>query len=230
VRRFASLTLVLVLAGCTTSSSPDDPDGTLTPRPPLTAQQPAESPRPPLASASASPGWEVTVYYTAVAKFHSGDKTKVTGCPKIDCSHGRDELGSYPSDFVEAVKDEGAGKISDGKYLNWSYDTGYWLDSAARDTAGRKLRPFVSAAADSDVLKAGTQFDIVQCGHDESGDAIDADVCSRLKKSGWLITDEFTPGLGGNHHVDVYIGEETGPDFTDSPWYTTLQAAVLNVG
>ena len=30
----------------------------------------------------------------------------------------------------------------------------------------------------------------------------------------WTITDEFTPGLGGSRHVDLYIGEETGPGFT----------------
>ncbi len=45
-----------------------------------------------------------------------------------------------------------------------------------------------------------------------------------------MITDEFTTGLGGSRHVDVYIGEETGPGFTDSAWYTTLENAELQIG
>jgi hypothetical protein len=169
----------------------------------------------------------VTVYYTAVARFHSGKAGKVTGCPTIDCRRGDSDLGSYPGDFVEAVKDEGAGKISDGKYLNWSYDTGYWLDTAARVSDGGVLRPFETAAADPTVLRAGTPFRITACGRDEGGDAIDATVCAKLRSSHWTIADEFTPGLGGSRHVDVYIGEETGTNFTDSPWYTTLTAATL---
>jgi hypothetical protein len=169
----------------------------------------------------------VTVYYTAVARFHTGKAVKVTGCPTIDCKRGDSDLGSYPSDFVEAVKDEGAGKISDGKYLNWSYDTGYWLDTAARVSDGGVLRPFETAAADPTVLRAGTSLRITACGRDESGDAIDATVCAKLRSAHWTIGDEFTPGLGGSKHLDAYIGEETGPNFTDSPWYTTLTNATL---
>jgi len=183
----------------------------------------------PAAKPSNSTGWTVTVYYTAVASLHTGTAEKVTGCPKLDCTKGHDDLGSYPSDFVQAVKDEGAGRISTGKYLNWSYDTGYWLDTAARDTAGRQLVPFSSAAADRDVLKAGTRFSITQCGTDDGGATIAAAVCAKLKDARWTITDEFTPGLGGSHHVDAYIGEETSKDFTNSDWYTTLHKATLSI-
>ena len=48
-------------------------------------------------------GWTVTVYYTAVEKYHSGSSTVVTGCPRLDCQHGKDTLGAYPKDFVQAV-------------------------------------------------------------------------------------------------------------------------------
>ena len=157
----------------------------------------------------------MTVYYTAVLRFHSGPPVRVAN------------LGSYPSDFVDAVKDEGTGKISDGRYLNWSFDTGYWLDTAPRNSTGGVLRPFRTAAADPSVLRAGRAFTIVQCGHDEDGSAIDPAVCAKLRGSHWTVADEFTPGLGGPHHVDVYIGEETRTDFTDSPWYTTLTSATL---
>jgi len=182
----------------------------------------------PSASAVTSFGWTVTVYYTAVESYHSGRPTRVTGCPVIDCVRGNADLGTYPADFVTAVKDEGTGRTAAGRYLNWSSDTGYWLDAAPRDTAGRPLRPFESAAADRNVLAAGSRFAIVDCGREQGGGSIAADVCAKLRSVRWVITDEFTPGLGGPRHVDVYIGEETGPRFTDSPWYTTLVNATLS--
>jgi hypothetical protein len=177
-----------------------------------------------------STGWTVTVYYTAVEKYHSGQPTPVTGCPRLNCQHGHDNLGTYPKDFVAAVHDEGTGITAAGTYLNWSYDTGYWIDTAARDTAGRPLRPFESAAADPGVLKAATRFTIANCGRQDDGSAPPADVCAKLRAAHWTITDEFTPGLGGKKHVDAYIGEETGTGFTDSPWYITLERATLRIG
>jgi hypothetical protein len=183
---------------------------------------------PALGSGCAGPGdggWTVTVYYTAVESFHTGVPTRVTGCPQIDCTNGGADLGTYPKDFVQAVHDEGTGRATGGKYLNWSYDTGYWLDDAPRDTAGRPLRPFGSAAADPAVLAAGTTFKITDCGTDEPPAA----VCAKLKAARWAVTDEFTPGLGGEKHLDLYIGEETGTDFTDGDWYTTLKGASVRV-
>jgi hypothetical protein len=171
-------------------------------------------------------GWTVTVYYTAVASFQSGDARRVLGCPTLECSRGSDDLGSYPASFVQAVQDEGTGRISAGRYLNWSVDVGYWLDSAARDSHGGVLEPWRSAAADPSVLPAGKRFTITSCG---SADDVTTEVCDRLKSAKWTISDEFTPGLGGERHVDVYIGEETGADFTNSAWYTTLENASLDV-
>jgi hypothetical protein len=172
----------------------------------------------------------VTVYYTAVERFHTGARRRVTGCPRLECAHGSADLGSYPRSFVDAVRDEGTGRTAAGRYLNWSDDTGYWLDDAPRDTAGRPLRPFESAAADRDVLRSGTRFTIVNCGTTEDGDPIGRPVCDRLRSANWTVTDEFTAGLGGARHVDVYIGEETGPDFTGTAWYTTLVRASLRTG
>ncbi|MBN1170662.1 MAG: hypothetical protein JXA67_00640, partial [Micromonosporaceae bacterium] len=85
---------------------------------------------------------------------------------------------------------------------------GFWLDDEPRDAAGRPLRPFESAAADPDVLRQGTTIVIIDCGRDEDGTAIAGRVCDRMKAAQWAITDEFTPGLGGQRHMDVYIGEE----------------------
>jgi len=176
-----------------------------------------------------SAGWTVTVYYTAVEAYHTAPPTRVTGCPTIDCAHGTADLGSYPADFVQAVRDEGTGRTKTGRYLNWSHDTGYWLDDAPRDAYGRPLRPFESAAADTDVLPSGTRFTIVHCGHDD-GQPVDPTVCTRLHRAHWTITDQFTPGFGGRRHLDVYIGEETGPRFTDGPWYCTLTDATIRIG
>jgi hypothetical protein len=166
----------------------------------------------------------VTVYYTAVAPFHDGATERVTGCPRLECSSGSDDLGSFPSSFVRAVRDEGTGRIDAGRYLNWSVDVGFWLDSAPRDSAGGVLEPWRSAAADADVLGAGKQFTITSCG---TADDVAAEVCDRMREARWIVRDEFTPGLGGDRHVDVYIGEETGPDFTESEWSTTLENARL---
>jgi hypothetical protein len=183
----------------------------------------------PPSAGSSSDGWTVTVYYTAVEEFHTGPETRVTGCLILDCAYGRDDLGRYRADFVAAVRTEGAGRARSGRYLNWSYDVGFWLDDAPRDTVGRPLRPFVSAAADADVLRAGTRFRIAACGTDEEGGEIPAAVCTRLRASRWTVVDEFTPGFGGPRHVDAYIGEETGPDFTTSDLYTTLVGARLTL-
>jgi hypothetical protein len=194
---------VLILAGCSAGQGgPPAPGGT-------------------------DEGWQVTVYYTAVESFHSGPSVPVRGCQVIDCENGNDLLGTFPQSFVKAVKDEGTGRTASGRYLNWSHDKGYWLDSEPRDSFGKPLRPFVSAAADG--LKTGSRIKLVSCGLTPDGANVDHAVCQKLAASSWEITDEFTPGLGGERHIDLYLGEETGPKFTESPWYTTLSEAVLEV-
>jgi len=192
---------------------------------------PAAKPRLPVVTAPVlSGGWEITVYYTAVEAYHSGELQTVTGCRGLDCSHGDDDLGRYPAGFVDAVREEGTGRTAAGGYLNWSYDVGFWLDTRPRDTAGRALRPFVSAAADPGVLARGTRFRIADCGRADDGSRPSAPVCAALRDARWTVTDEFTPGLGGSKHIDAYIGEETGPDFTSSAWYLTLRGATLRRG
>ncbi|WP_394615989.1 hypothetical protein JNUCC0626_40785 [Lentzea sp. JNUCC 0626] len=200
--RWALAVLVLLLAGCSSPGSPEEPPST-------------------------DEGWEVTVYYTAVETFHSGPSAVVKGCPVIDCENGDDVLGTFPQSFSKAVEDEGTGRTADGRYLNWSYDKGYWLDTEPRDSFGKPLRPFVSAAADG--VRTGSRIKLVSCGQTPEGGNVDRAVCQKLAGSSWEITDEFTPGLGGERHIDLYLGEETGPKFTESPWYTTFAKAVLEV-
>ena len=245
------LAVACLLAGC---GDPDPPAGPLPASSPPPAAVPSPVPRtfgtvlidPTSVPAPATPrpattratrpagttsgGWEITVYYTAVERFHDGEREQVTGCPRLACRDGDTDLGTYPASFVQAVQDEGTGLTASGRYLNWSYDVGYWLDTAARDSFGGRLEPFVTAAADPDVLRRGTGFTITGCGRQDDGSAPPAQVCAALRDADWTIRDEFTPGLGGDRHLDAYIGPETGPGFTDSPWYTTVTGATLAIG
>lgn len=169
-------------------------------------------------SNSLSSGWHITTYYTVVESYHNGSAETVTGCSARNCADGSDNLGNFPSDFVEKVKNEGAGLITSGSkagmFLNWSFDTGYWIDTIASDSYGSQLQPFVSAAADSNVLPRNTTFKLSSCGTDNT--AITTAGCSKLEASRWHITDQFTPGLGGAKHIDLYIGKEDRPDFENS--------------
>jgi hypothetical protein len=190
---------------------------------------PASSPVTAPASSASSPGtYRLTVYYTAVEAFHTGTPVTVTGCPQQACRRGSTVLGSYPSDFVKAVKVEGTGRITSGayagRYLNWSYDTGYWLDTVPADSYGNALVPFGTAAAEG-FLPRGTIFQITGCGAPMPSSA-----CSTIRGAQWEVQDEFTPGLGGEGHLDLYIGEETGPRFTaTSPLWFDATGATLAI-
>lgn len=175
-------------------------------------------------------GWLVTVYYTAVQSFHTGTGVDVNGCLSIDCAFDDEPLGRYPRSFVEAVREEGTGRITSGphasRYLNWSHDVGYWLDDAPRDALGRPLEPFRSAAADD--LPDGTRLRLVDCGRLDSGEPVPAGVCAALSNGEWEIRDRFTPGLGGTKHTDLYIGEENQFGFTTlGELYVTLHDAAF---
>lgn len=185
-------------------------------------------------AAAANGSMRLSVYYTAVEAFHTGPDVAVTGCSQPDCRMGSTPLGSFPGDFVTAVKQEGTGRITSGatagRYLNWSYDIGYWLDSIPADSYGRALIPFQTAAAEG-FLPRGTQFVVTGCGS-QGGVALESGACGVVQGTRWNVQDEFTPGLGGDGHLDLYIGEETGPRFTDtSPlWFDVLGASIQTVG
>jgi len=122
------------------------------------------------------------------------------------------------SDFAEAVKDEGTGRITSGphagKYLNWSINTGYWIDAAPRDAHGRPLEPYVSAAADPSI-PYDVPIKVLDCGVDKlGGSAIDPAICVQLRSAHWVVRDRFTVGSVGKH-IDVYVGEEDQEDFLE---------------
>jgi hypothetical protein len=176
--------------------------------------------------------WLVTVYYTAVEALHRGPPAPVSGCPVLDCEHGDEPLGEYPQGFLDAVREEGTGRITRGpnagRYLNGSHNVGYWLDDAPRDAHRRPLEPYPRAAADG--LPDDTTLRLVDCGTLDSGEPVPARVCDALRAGRWEIHDRFTPGQGGEQHIDLYIGEETGPDFTTSgALYVSLRDALFAV-
>jgi hypothetical protein len=218
VRAVTLVATVLVAAGCTEPAPP-----------PAAPVGPGPSPSPGAVAGGTSAGWQITMYYSAVEAYHNGKPERVTGCPRLDCTGGKDDLGTYPADFVAAVRTEGTGRTRSGRYLNWSYDVGFWLDTTPRDTDGNPLEPYVSAAADPDVLTHGTRFTVADCGRQDDGSAPPRPVCDALRRARWRIDDEFTPGLGGSRHIDVYIGPETGPGFTDSELYVSLRSATLRL-
>lgn len=188
------------------------------------------SSRPSVDDRAAEHPWLVTVYYTAVESYHRDQLIMVTGCRARPCAHGTDTLGWYPRDFVAAVHDEGTGRITSGQpanqYLNWSHDVGYWLDDAPRDAHGRPLEPFRSAAADG--IPDGTRLQLVNCGRLESGEPVSDEVCQALRAADWEVRDQFTPGHGGDHHIDLYIGEESEANYTaTAAMYVTLTDARL---
>ena len=183
------------------------------------------------AGVTARGAWKLTVYVTAVESFHHGDHLTVLGCPSLECKMGRNYLGHYPATFVRAVKDQGTGRITSGvyagKFLNWSIDVGYWLDSAPRDAHGGTLQPWVSAAADP-AVPMGTTVRIKRCGVDlETGRRIDERVCAKIREARWVVRDRFTVGKVGRW-LDLYIGDEHGPGHSESVFtVSTRDASVL---
>ncbi|TDD69006.1 hypothetical protein [Actinomadura rubrisoli] len=243
--RAAVLILCLAASGCGRAAG--ESAGALEVPPPTAAVSPPASPtaeptsptsRPvqPSRSGPARPlgrpgKWRITTYYTALQSLYRGKPKAVRGCTRFHCSHGKDPLGAYPEDFLKVIQTEGSGRITAGpqrgRYLNWSSSVGFWLDDTTRDSSGRPLRAWASAAADRSVLARGRRFAIAGCGKDGNGRPIETKVCRVFQKARWKVTDLFRPGFGGEHHADVYIGEETGPRLADSPFYTTLRGATL---
>ena len=64
--------------------------------------------------------------------------------------------------------------------------------------------------------------------YQDDGSPLDNATANRLLEARWTVQDQFTPGLGGGNHLDLYIGEEDRPDFTESsPLYCTIENAAI---
>ena len=182
----------------------------------------------------AETGWQLTVYYTPVERYHEGAPRRVVGCLRAEgCDRGDDDLGSYPGDFVDAVALEGNGRLTSGDHaglvLSWTAERGFWIDTAPRDSDGGALLPFVSAWAETEVLRGGTHFRVDDCGRAADGTEVADEVCDRISEARWLVGEPFAPGSGGARHLDVYVGDESSATFTESGWYTTLVDVELSL-
>ena len=185
----------------------------------------ASTPAPAATGAQPQPaGWSLTVTYTAVESFHHGAPEAVTGCDlnADECNNGTTPLGTYPTDFVDAVRAEGYGRITSGKnagrYLAWDPQGGFSLETSAADASGSALKPFVSAAAD-DSIPIGTHFTLQGCGVDATThQPPDAAGCARLTGASWVVGDNTTQPWG-SHALQLYVGEENQPDFTSTVAY-----------
>lgn len=216
------LAAVLALVGCggggggTAASAPASPVAPSAPVTPATG-----------APTAAPAGWRITIYYTPVLAFYSGPAQNVVGCPGLQCANGTASLGSFPADFVAAVKTEGTGKIAPGRYLNWSSNTGYWLDTLPRDAQGQPLMPYRSAAADPSI-PFGTTLRIGSCGADSTtGTPTATAVCTSYSTPTWIVADRFTAGAVGRH-VDLYVGDQTSATFTSSPSFIDASGAAIS--
>jgi hypothetical protein len=224
------------------TSAPQPGGGVAAPIPPQkppAAAPTASTANPPAAAGAgtasqpppAAGGWSLTVTYTAVESFHNGAPEAVSGCDlnADECNNGTTPLGTYPSDFVDAVKAEGYGRITSGKnagrYLAWDPQGGFSLETSASDASGASLRPFVSAAAD-DSIPIGTHFTVQSCGTDATTHQPPNPAgCAKLTGASWVVGDNTTQPLG-SHMLQLYVGEETQPNFTTTVAYvvTTVNA------
>ncbi len=183
-----------------------------------------------LATAAGSQDWRLDLAYTPVQAYHHGSDIQVTGCLRRPCGRKAD-LGSYPGDFVEAVRAQGNGKITNGEhkgaYLGWAAGIGYWLDGAPRDSRGDVLRAFSTAISGTSLLSLHTRLRVLSCGVDEAGRSNTA-VCARLRGTTWTVME--VPNPGPTRSLTLYIGLENGPNFTGSAWATTFSRAALRIG
>ncbi|HEY0410182.1 MAG TPA: hypothetical protein VGE42_07925 [Candidatus Dormibacteraeota bacterium] len=198
--------------------------------PPPAAAAPTLAPSPPT-----SGGWTLTAVYTAVESFHGGDSQPVTGCPPgaDECTNGTADLGKHPGSFLAAVRSQGAGRLTSGKYagqyLTWDADSGYAVDAAVLDASEKPMQPFVSAGADPSIV-LGTAFQVLDCGVDRvSARPVDPGVCARIRAASWVVRAPARQAAG-SHALELYIGEEDGPGFAAGPLPVRTVSARTTLG
>lgn len=181
-------------------------------------------------TAGGSPGWSVHFFYTAVEQYHHGPKVAISGCPEAFCAGKPVTLGSYPNDFLAAVRKQGSGAIGSGKHagriLNWSAADGYWLDTLPRGSDGIPLQRFATMTSGTPQLPLLTEIRVVACGT-PSRRGIES-ICSRLRTSSWRVSE--VDAQDPDRQLRMYIGPEDCPDFAAGPWMSSYAHVVLRIG
>jgi hypothetical protein len=166
--------------------------------------------------------WEIEVYYTPVESFHHGAPQTIKGCGPTapsSCSNGSTPLGTYPSDFLQAVQSNDDGRITSGpytgKFLSWDDTDGWSIDDANLEDTGKPMQPWVTAAA-PDGIAFGTRFQVLSCGVDiDKGSPANPSVCAELMNAHWVVGDN-TGSPAGTRDIELYVGEENAPNFENS--------------
>jgi hypothetical protein len=188
-------------------------------------------------------GVTVTVYYSPSEGDYSGTPKTIKGWINrlqntVDVYGSKVNLGTFPTDFLETVKEEGNGRLSSPRsgygWLNYSHEGmpypgyGFWLDSAPRGSWGQPLVTMQTAAASNALrnlgFRKGVKFRIVNCG---TGATVEA--CRFYQEpAAWVVADEFTSGLvsASNKQVDLYAGPRDRA-FLGSEYWTTMRRATI---
>jgi hypothetical protein len=174
--------------------------------------------------------WGITVYYTPVEQYYSGEVEIVIGCSAYGCSSSG-ELGRFPKTFLEVVRVEGVGKISHGPragmYIHWTEPTGYWISEKPLSATGQPLVAWQSAAAGIQ-YQFGSSFRIVDCGVDTVGKkAIASNICRQITSRQWIVDDRFGRDTV-QKRIDLYIGEQDRERFIqEHPFMFAAQNAKI---
>jgi len=131
--------------------------------------------------AQCTQGWYVTGYFTPLESDYNGKLVKIKA---------EGTTLKAKKDFVKAVKIEGWGKLTSGKYLGW-YDKKFHLSDNPLDSVGNPLVVGM-IATDSSIISLNSQVTIPT-------------LPNPWNETIFTATD-VGPSINDNH-VDVYTGE-----------------------
>ena len=191
--------------------------------------------KPPVTSTSTSTtipgtvesGYRVTVYYIPLeSNYTGGNLVQISGCEGF-CSPNQEKvLGSYRKEFLDAMKIEGSGVLTTGKYAGKSlnyWDNTYFIFNEPQSASGKPLVGMKTAAATVN-LPYGAKFQINDC-----GTGVDSPVCSELKSIVWEVNDRFAQS-DTNRQVDLFLGvESAGVRGSQSKFYIAWDKVKLKV-
>ena len=172
-----------------------------------------------------------TVYYTPVESYYERERMVKVMAWRDVRTVGKKVPVRVPLLFARHLREEGTGKMRNGRYLNYSFEglgpngdqRGYWLDTCPRDSHGGCLKARQSmAASDGLNIPRGARVRLADCGRGAGRAA-----CSHYRSGKWVVKDQFTTGIAGPRQVDLYYGVQDFRGFRSSGFWTTMRGATL---
>ena len=172
-----------------------------------------------------------TVYYTPGESYYERERMVKVMAWRDVRTVGKKVPVRVPLLFARHLREEGTGKMRNGRYLNYSHEglgpngdrEGYWLDTCPRDSHGGCLKARQSmAASDGLNIPRGARVRLADCGRGAGRAA-----CSHYRSGEWVVKDEFTTGIAGPRQVDLYYGVQDFRGFRSSGFWTTMRGATL---